>query len=53
MQDLMGIFMDAPLLVQLFLGGGIKALQEFAETDNMYQFMGDDIKAKGKQFHVR
>ena len=47
-QDVVGDFMDAMFFGYFFVHRGIKALQEFAETDNMDQFMGNDIQAESK-----
>ena len=49
----MGMLMNLLLFGQLLLRGCIKVLQEFTESNDMDQFMGDDIKAKGEKLHGR
>ena len=44
----MGGIMYAFFLGHGFLMGGHKILEKFAESDDMNQFMGDDVERKGE-----
>jgi hypothetical protein len=48
-QDVMGIFVNTFFLFHFFLGCGVEVLEEFAESDDMDQFVGDNVEDEREQ----